>query len=89
MNNIKILNPIPLELRDALSKVLEKRDYAQISIEPNMSSESTMRDLMNGSRISERSKKTVSRMIKIAVKKCKDAVKEYQELETSIGEFNK
>ena len=72
---MEIGKPIPTSLRKILSEVLEKRDYAGISIKPGMASESTIRDLLNGSKVSKKSLKTVNKLISSAIEKCEKGSK--------------
>ncbi len=86
--NFNTGNPIPELLRNALNDVLEKRDYSIISIQDGMASESTIRDLLRGSKITEHSKETVHEMVKHAAEKCDDLVHLYTKLKSTINRYS-
>lgn len=80
-------SPIPELLRNALNDVLEKRDYSIISIQDGMASESTIRDLLRGSKITEHSKETVHEMVRHATEKCDDLIRSYLRLKSTINRY--
>ncbi|MEM9686679.1 MAG: hypothetical protein AAF934_07130 [Bacteroidota bacterium] len=85
--SFKAGEPVPEMLRNALDEVLEKRDYSIISIKEGMASESTIRALLRGSKVTAHSMGTVHEMVRHGIARCNELSELYTKLKTIINGY--